>query len=97
MAEKNELVASLEKQIQSLEDEIGKLKELANKVTSESTRIKSEAQDLEDQKNILKMEIDKIKKTGETWKDLEIGVQKQLEDLTLNISAAFNKFKDRAK
>ncbi|MFO8083883.1 MAG: hypothetical protein R6U27_06140 [Desulfobacterales bacterium] len=97
MVDKRELLASLEKQLHSLESEIAQLKELAAKVKKDSTKIIAEVQNLEDDENILKMEVNELKKSGEAWEDLEIGVQKQIEDLTLNISAALNKFKERVK
>ena len=97
MVEKKELLESLEKQLKSLETEIAKLKELAAKVKTDSTKITAEVQNLEDEESILKLELNELQKAGEAWKDLEIGVQKQLENLTFNINTALNKFKERVK
>jgi hypothetical protein len=41
------------------------------------------------------MELGELKKSGDAWKELELGVDKQLENLTFNVSAALNKFKER--
>jgi hypothetical protein len=97
MADKKEILESLEKQLRSLESEIVKLKELAAKVEKGSTLIISEVENLENEENILKMELGELKKSGDAWKELELGVNKQLENLTFNVSAALNKFKDRVK
>jgi peptidoglycan hydrolase CwlO-like protein len=97
MADKKEILESLEKQLRSLESEIAKLKALASKVEKSSTLIISEVENLENEENILKMELGELKKSGDAWKELELGVDKQLENLTFNVSAALNKFKDRVK
>jgi TolA-binding protein len=97
MADKKEILESLEKQLRSLESEIAKLKELASKVEKGSTLIISEVENLENEENILKMELGELKKSGDALKELELGVDKQLDELTLNVSAALNKFKERIK
>jgi hypothetical protein len=43
------------------------------------------------------MELSEIKKSGDAWKELELGVNKQLENLTFNVNTALNKFKERVK
>ena len=95
MADKKKVLASLEKQIKTLESEIGKLKDLASKVKKDSTRITAEVEDLEQQEHILKLEIKELQKAGDAWKDLELGLQKQLEALTMNLNTALNKFKEK--
>ncbi len=95
MADKKNFLASLEEQIKRLESEIQTLKELASKVGEDSTRIASEVGQLEDEGNIMKMEVEEIKKSGKAWKDLELGVQKHLEDLTFNLTKAMNKIKEK--
>ena len=97
MADKKEILESLEKQLRSLESEIAKLKELAAKVEKGSTLIISEVENLENEENILKMELGELKKSGDAWKELELGVDKQLDELTINVSAALNKFKERVE
>jgi peptidoglycan hydrolase CwlO-like protein len=97
MADKKEILASLEKQLRSLESEITKLKELAASVEKGSSSIIAEVENLENEENILKMELGELKKSGDAWKNLELGVNKELENLTFNVSAALNKFKDRVK
>jgi hypothetical protein len=97
MADKKEVLESLEKQLRSLESEISKLKELAAKVEKGSTLIIVEVENLENEENILKMELSEIKKSGDAWKELELGVNKQLENLTFNVNTALNKFKERVK
>jgi prefoldin subunit 5 len=97
MADKKEILESLEKQLRSLESEILKLKELAAKVEKGSTLIISEVENLENEENILKMELDELKKSGDALKDLELGVDKKLENLTFNVSAALRKFKEKIK
>lgn len=95
MADKKTIGAALENQIKTLESEIEKLKELAAKLKTNNVRITSEVEDLENEKNILKMQFEDFKKTGEGWKDLELGLQKKLEDLTINLNTAMNKLKER--
>lgn len=97
MADKKEILASLEKQLRSLESEIVKLKELAAKVEKGSTLIIAEVENLENEENILKMELSELKKSGDAWKELELGVNEQLENLTFNVNTALNKFKERVK
>mgnify|MGYP006293616657 CR=1 FL=1 len=95
MADKQKVLASLKEQIESLESEIQTLKELASKVGEDSTRITSEVEQLESEGNIMKMELEEIKRSGEAWKDLELGVQKQLEELTFNLTKAMNRIKEK--
>jgi hypothetical protein len=97
MANKKEILESLEKQLRSLESEIVKLKELSAKVEKGSTLIIAEVENLENEENILKMELDELKKSGDAWKELELGVNKELENLTFNVNTALNKFKERVK
>lgn len=97
MAEKKAILESLEKQLRSLESEISKLKELAANVEKGSTLIIAEVENLENEENILKMELGELKKSGDAWKELELGVNKQLENLTFNVNTALNKFKERLK
>jgi len=97
MADKKDILESLEKQLRSLESEIAKLKELAAKVEKGSTLIISEVENLENEENILKMELSELKKSGDAWKELELGVNQQLENLTLNVNTALKKFKERIK
>jgi hypothetical protein len=97
MANKKEILESLEKQLISLEAEILKLKELAAKVEKGSTLIISEVENLENEEHILKMELDELKKSGDALKELELGVDKKLENLTFNVSAALRKFKEKIK
>jgi TolA-binding protein len=97
MADKKEILASLEKQLRSLESEIVKLKELASNVEKGSTLIIAEVENLENEENILKMELTELKKSGDAWKELELGVNKQLENITFNVNTALNKFKERVK
>jgi hypothetical protein len=97
MANKKEILESLEKQLISLESEILKLKELAAKVEKGSTLIISEVENLENEEHILKMELDELKKSGDALKELELGVDKKLENLTFNVSAALRKFKEKIK
>ena len=97
MAEKKAILESLEKQLRSLESEISKLKELAANVEKGSTLIIAEVENLENEENILKMELGELKKSGDAWKELELGVNKQLENLTFNVNTALNKFKEKMK
>lgn len=97
MADKKTIVAALESQIKALESEIDKLKDLATKAGADNVRIQSEVENLENEKNILKMEFGELQKTGEGWKDLELGLQKKLEDLTINLNTAMNKLKERVE
>ncbi len=96
MADKKMIVAALENQMKALESEIGKLKDLAGKVDAGSVRIGSEVETLENEKEILKMEFQELKQSeGEAWKDLELGLQKKVEDLTINLNTAVNKLKEK--
>ncbi len=97
MADKKAILENLEKQLRSLESEIAKLKELAAKVEKGSTLIIGEVENLENEENILKMQLNDLKKSGEAWKELELGVNKELENLTFNVNTALNKFKERVK
>ncbi len=95
MADKKTIVAALENQMKALESEIGKLKDLAGRSDAGSIRISSEVENLENEKNILKMEFEELKKSEGAWKDLELGLQKKVQDLTINLNTAMNKVKDR--
>ena len=94
MADKKAIVAALEAQIKTLESEIGKLKELAFKVKTDSVKITAEVENLENEENILKYQFNELQKAGDAWKDLELGMQKHLEELTMNLNTAMNKLKE---
>ena len=94
MADKKAIVAALEEQIKTLESEIGKLKELASKVKTDSVKITAEVENLENEENILKYQFKELQKAGDAWKELELGMQKHLEELTMNLNTAMNKLKE---
>jgi hypothetical protein len=87
-------IEKFETEMNKFASEIEKLKEKASEGGKSASSIGDIVAELQEQHNILKFQIKELKKTGESAaEDLQLGVEKHLKELTMNLNTAMSKFK----